>query len=149
MKKYKIKINGAEYDVNIHSVEDKIAHLTVNDIEFEVEVEGIVTNPTRMSAKKTTVKTEVPVMQSDTPVVKRQPTSSNSVYELKSPLPGVVMEIKVNVGDTVKAGDVGLILEAMKMENNIEIDRDGVIEKIHPGKGDSVLEGDVLLSIKF
>ena len=98
MKKYKIKINGAEYDVNIHSVEDKIAHLTVNDIEFEVEVEGIVTNPTRMSAKKTTVKTEVPVMQSDTPVVKRQPTSSNSVYELKSTIVGgylcLISEIK-------------------------------------------------------
>ncbi|MDR1203033.1 MAG: biotin/lipoyl-binding protein [Tannerellaceae bacterium] len=146
MKKYKIKINGAEYEVNIHNVEDKIATLSVNDVEYEVEVEGITTNPTRMSTKPI-VKTDTPTMQSDSPIVKRA-VKSGSAHAVKAPLPGVILDIKVNEGDTVKAGQIVLILEAMKMENNIEADKDGVIEKINYNKGDAVLEGDVLFTIK-
>lgn len=146
MKKYKIKINGIEYTVDIHSVEDNLARLTVNDVDFEVEVEGIKTNPTRMS--KETMLTQVPTMQSDTPVVKKAPTASATAHPLKSPLPGVILAIKAQAGDVVKAGQVVMVLEAMKMENNIEADKDGVIEKINPSIGDSVLEGDVLFTIK-
>ena len=146
MKKYKIKINGSEYEVEIHKVEGKFAHLTVNDTEFEVEIEGLMTNPTRMSTK-TVIKTEAPAMQTSIPVAKPHvvPTTAHAV---KSPLPGVILDIRANLGDSVKAGQVIMVLEAMKMENNIEADREGVIEKINPGKGDSVLEGDVLFTIK-
>ena len=58
------------------------------------------------------------------------------------------MELKVKEGDAVKAGQLLLVLEAMKMENEIESDRDGIIEKIKAYRGDAVLEGDVLLTIK-
>jgi biotin carboxyl carrier protein len=145
MKKYKIKINGVEYMVDIHDIDDNIAHLTVNDVDYEVEVEGITTNPTRMTTQA--VQSQIPKMQSDTPVVKPVP-ASGPAKPLKSPLPGVIVDVKVNEGDTVKAGKVVVILEAMKMENNIEADRDGVIDKISVQKGKSVLEGDVLLTIK-
>jgi len=143
-KSYKIKILGTEYEVDIHSVEDNIARLTVNEVEFEVEVEGFTTNPTRMSTKPI-VKTDT--MQSETPVVKR-PVASNSGYVLKSPLPGIIIDIPVKEGDSVKAGQVMVILEAMKMENNIEIDRDGIIAQIGPKKGDAVQEGDLLIKLK-
>jgi biotin carboxyl carrier protein len=146
MKKYKIKINGAEYEVNIHNVEDKIATLSVNDVEYEVEVEGITTNPTRMSTKPI-VKTDTPAMQSDSPIVKRA-AKPGLAHALRAPLPGVILDVNANEGDPVKAGQIVLILEAMKMENNIEADKDGVIEKINYNKGDSVLEGDVLFTIK-
>ena len=71
-----------------------------------------------------------------------------SATPLKSQLPGVIFDIKVREGDVVKAGQTVMILEAMKMENNIEADRDGVIEQIKAQRGDSVLEGDVLLTIR-
>ena len=148
MKKYKIKINGSEYEVDIHKVEGNFANLTVNDVEFDVEIEGLKTNPTRMSTKPLVkVKTEAPATQPHTQVTKPHvvPTSAHAV---KSPLPGVILDVRANAGDSVKVGQVIMILEAMKMENNIEADREGVIEKINPGKGDSVLEGDVLFTIK-
>ena len=133
-----------EYEVDIHNVEGKIANLTVNKMDFEVEVEGITTNPTRMTPQSV-LKTDI--MQSNSPVVKR-PAASNTGYILKSPLPGVILDIPVKVGDSVKAGQIVVLLEAMKMENNIEIDRDGIIEKIGPNKGDTVLEGDLLIKLK-
>ena len=66
---------------------------------------------------------------------------------VKSPLPGVVLDVLVKEGDVVKVGQKLMILEAMKMENNIESDRDGVVKSIVARKGDSVLEGDVLITI--
>lgn len=144
MKKYVVKIHGTEYAVKIKNVEGKIAKLTVNDIPYEVEIEGLTTNPTRMS---TATSIQQPVMQSDVPVTKPAPASS-SAYPMKAPLPGVILELAVKEGDTIKQGQLLLVLEAMKMENNIESDRAGVIEKINYHKGDSVLEGDVLLTIK-
>ena len=146
MKKFKIKINGSEYEVDIHKVEGNLAHLTVNDVDFDVEIEGLKTNPTRMSTK-TVKKPEASEMQSSIPVAKPQVVST-SAHAVKSPLPGVILDIRANVGDSVKVGQVIMVLEAMKMENNIEADRTGVIEKVNPAKGDSVLEGDVLFTIK-
>ena len=67
---------------------------------------------------------------------------------MKSPLPGVILDIKVNVGDTVKKGQVIIILEAMKMENNINADKDGKITAINVSKGESVLEGTDLVIIE-
>jgi biotin carboxyl carrier protein len=77
-----------------------------------------------------------------------KPVAKAATTGLKSPLPGVIMEVRVKEGDTVKKGTPVVVLEAMKMENNIESDKDGVVEKIHIQKGQSVLEGDVLLTIK-
>ncbi len=143
---YKIKINGTEYEVNIHKFEGTMAHLTVNEVDFEVEIEGLVTKPTRMEHKPV-VKT---IQQTDVPLLRKPQVSSvsGSGYELRSPLPGVIFEVNVKEGDTVKAGQQVLILEAMKMENSIQAERAGVIEKINCKKGDSVLEGNVLLTIK-
>ena len=147
MKKYKIKINGSEYEVDIHKVEGNLAHLTVNDVDFEVEVEGLMTNPTRMSTKPV-VKADTSVKLPAAPVVTKPHVVSSSAHAVKSPLPGVILDVRANPGDSVKSGQVIMILEAMKMENSIEADKAGVIEKINFGKGDSVLEGDILFTIK-
>jgi len=138
--KYKIKIHGAEYEVQIHKVDGNMAQLTVNDVDFEVEIERLAVNPTRMSDEP--VKTIKP----ETAAVK--PVSNQPVYELKSPLPGTILDICVKEGDKVKENQILLILEAMKMENNIQAGRKGVVEKIFRNKGDAVMEGDVLLIIK-
>lgn len=143
MKEYKLKINGTEYDVHVLNVTDGVANLTVNDVKYEVEVAGIKTAPTRVVSKGV----QAPEMQSEQPVAKPA-APKGAATGLKSPLPGVVLDVKVKEGDTVKMGQALLILEAMKMENNIEADRDGVVASISARKGDSVLEGDVLLSIR-
>ena len=65
-----------------------------------------------------------------------------------SPMPGKVMKIPVNEGDLLSAGDIVVVLEAMKMENNINADKDGKITAINVSKGDSVLEGNDLVIIE-
>ena len=74
--------------------------------------------------------------------------SAGGAGAVKAPLPGVILDLKVNVGDTVAAGDTVVILEAMKMENNIHADKGGVVKSICVNKGDSVLEGADLLIIE-
>ena len=138
--KYKIKIKGVEYEVQIHNVDGKIANLTVNDVDYEVEVERLAVNPTRMS--------DEPEKKISPEVAAIAPTSNQPVFEVKSPLPGTIVDICVKVGDAVSENQILLVLEAMKMENNIQAERAGVVEKILCAKTDTVMEGDVLIVIK-
>jgi len=138
---YKININGVEYEVNIRKVEDTKAHVTVNSVDYEVEVEGLTINPTRMIHKPAAA-TSKPTLS----VVK--PKIPPATYELKPPLPGTIIDICVAEGDTVETGQQLMILEAMKMENSIQAEQSGVVEKIFRKKGDAVLENDVILIIK-
>lgn len=145
MKEYKFKIHGTKYEVSINSVEDNIADVTVNGTQYEVEIEGKtskvikVTKPTPASASAATT---AEVISTAKAAAKKSAGAA-----VKSPLPGVIVDIKVRQGDRVTAGQHLLVLEAMKMENNIDADRDGIIVELKVNKGDSVLEGDTLLTI--
>ena len=153
MKNYKFTINGNKYSVDIVDIEDKVATVDVNGTPYQVELEVAVRKPA--SASKTVVKVATPTAvdnptQPPQPRVDPVPTaavapSGGSV--VKSPLPGIVLDIFVKVGDTVKQGQHILMLEAMKMENNIDADRAGVVKEVHVRKNDSVMEGDVLIVI--
>ena len=89
---------------------------------------------------------QAPTTASGAPVVSR-PATSGAAGAVKSPLPGVILSVDCKFGDTVKRGQKILVLEAMKMENNINADRDGKIVEIKVNKGDSVLEGADLVVI--
>lgn len=148
MKEYKIKINGNEYEVAIRNVEDNTALVNVNGTEYEVEVEGMATKATK--TPRIVQQTAVASADSHPAVVKTTSpasTASATAGNIKSPLPGVILDVLVHVGDSVKSGQHLMILEAMKMENNIDSDRDGVVKDIRGRKGDSVLEGDILITI--
>ena len=75
------------------------------------------------------------------------PVAAGAGSPIKAPLPGTIIELKVNVGDTVKQGDVVLVLEAMKMQNNIESEYSGTVTSITVKQGETVMEGAVLLTI--
>ena len=141
MKEYKYKINGNVYKVAIGDIEDNIAHVEVNGTPYKVEMEKA---PKVVVKPVTRPTTPAPA---PTPVVKPAAPSTGK-SGVKSPLPGVILDIKVNVGDTVKKGQTIIILEAMKMENNINADKDGKITAINVSKGDSVLEGNDLVIIE-
>lgn len=144
MKEYKYKINGNLYKVAIGTIEDNIAHVEVNGTLYKVEMEK-----TPKAAVKPVIRprsTSAPAAPAS-PVVKPAAHSTGK-SGVKSPLPGVILDIKVNVGDAVKKGQVIVILEAMKMENNINADKDGKIAAINVSKGDSVLEGTDLVIIE-
>lgn len=146
MKQYKFKINGTEYAVDIVDVEGDMAKVTVNGSKYRVEVEGLAVKP----AGKTPKVAKTPVVGA--PMVspaadRKQVATSAAANAIKAPLPGVILSVDVKVGETVKVGQRLFVLEAMKMENNIDSDREGIVREIKVDKGDSVLEGDVIMTI--
>ena len=142
MKSFKYTINGNVYKVHINSVVDDIAEVEVNGTPYQVKME----KPAKKQMVTLKRPAQAPTTATGEPVVTRQaaPTTQGAV---KTPLPGVILQVKCNVGDTVKRGPTLIILEAMKMENNINADRDGKIIEIKVHKGDSVLEGADLVVI--
>jgi len=145
MKNYKFKINGNEYEVDIINVDGNIAQLEVNGTPYNVELEKDI-KP--MKTPKLVRQVAVPSTDSTPSIaLTSNPSAPKGGGTVKSPLPGVVLELHVREGDTVKIGQKLLTLEAMKMENNIDSDKDGVVTSIKAHKGDNVMEGDVLVII--
>ena len=144
MKEYKYKINGNLYNVVIGDIEDNIAHVEVNGTHYTVEMEK---KPKAEVAPKPVARPAAPAPAlASTPAPAAKPAAGKS--GVKSPLPGVILDIKCNVGDEVKKGQTLIILEAMKMENSINADKDGKISAINVSKGESVLEGTDLVIIE-
>ena len=142
MKRYKLKINGNAYEVAINSIEGNIADVTVNGASYQVEMENA------PAAAVAAPAVQAPAVQpaAATAAPAAQPASGAGT-KVTSPLPGVIIEVSVKVGDAVKAGQKVAVIEAMKMENEISATKDGTISAIHVSKGDSVLEGADVVSI--
>ena len=139
---FKMKIHGNEYNVDIKKVGEGVAEVEVNGTVYSVDFEA----ERKVSKTPTLTRTPVYTTQAERPKSTASPTE-NRGKTVKAPLPGVILELRVREGDTVKAGDVLLIMEAMKMENNIVAPTDGRVSALRVGKGDNVLEGDPLVEI--
>ena len=143
MKEYKYKINGNLYNVVIGDIEDNIAHVEVNGTHYTVEMEK---KPKAAPAPKPVARPAAKPAAAPAAAPAAKPAAAKS--GVKSPLPGVILDIKCNVGDEVKRGQTLIILEAMKMENSINADKDGKVTAINVSKGESVLEGTDLVIIE-
>ena len=160
--KYQYTVKGVDYEVEIQDIEGNIANVTVNGIPFEVEMK----QPVKAGKQKVKLGGTANEGASSS---SSAPQSAKASADLQSaarsgqtgdagkaasgkpvvaPLPGTINEIKVKVGDKVNAGDTVVILEAMKMQNNIEAETSGTITSINVNKGDAVMEGDTLVTIK-
>ena len=154
MAKYEYKVKGVDYVVEIQDIEGNIANVTVNGIPFEVEMK----QPVKAGKQKVKLSEERRVKSEESnssssatnasSATATQPAAAASGKPVVAPLPGTINEIKVKVGDKVNAGDTVVILEAMKMQNNIEAETSGTITGINVNKGDAVMEGDTLVTIK-
>ena len=153
MKDYSLKINGHNYDVQIDDVNETsaLAHVVVNGVAYEVEIEGAKTLPASKPQVAPAPKSANSAMITPSgaaPPPRIAAAAPTSGYAVKCPLPGTVLGVKVAVGDTVTAGQTLLVLEAMKMENNIDADRGGVVKEILVQQGATVMEGDNLIVIE-
>lgn len=145
MKRYKFKINGNSYDVKIDSIEENHAVVDVNGVSYEVELEK---KSTVIKTPKLVRSVAIPTTDSSAATAKTSsPLAPKGGGTIKSPLPGVILKVHVKVGDIVNLSQELVTLEAMKMENSIQADKAGVVQAIHFNTGDSVMEGDVLLTI--
>lgn len=145
MKKYKFKINGNEYDTEIINIEDDCAEIEVNGSVYKVEVDKQIKSS---KTPKLVRPKAIPSTDSHPSLAKTSsPSTPKGAGNIKSPLPGVILDIFVREGDKVSMGQKLLMLEAMKMENNIEADKAGIVISINKSKGDAVMEGDILIVI--
>lgn len=136
MKQYKYQINGNPYSVTIETPgEDGTIVVSVNGETYNV------------------VREPEPIVEKKRPVVKAPvAVKSDSANELQdalcSPLPGTVVEIKVKVGDSVKEGMPLIVLEAMKMDNNLTAEKDGIVKAILVEEGEAVKENTPLVTFE-
>ena len=140
MKEYKYTIDGKEYVVAIGEIVENTATVTVNGEEFKVEME-----PEKEPEKKKVVLGQPSAEKTEETNTAVNVNTSNAV---KAPLPGVITSIEVVVGQEVKAGDTVVILEAMKMANNMEAENDGKVTAICVKQGENVLEDAPLVVIE-
>jgi len=139
MKKYKFIINDVDYSVQINSVEERTIEMDVNGVSYTVLLDKEV-----KQTKTPTLRRSVAVPSTDQSAEVKTNAKTGIV---KAPLPGTIIDIFVKPGDTVSIGQRIISLEAMKMENTIEADRNGKVIAINVNKGDSVLEGVPLMTI--
>ena len=152
MKKYSLKINGNPYEVKIEDINESstMARVTVNGTKYDVEIEGgkasVIKKPAVVAAPEATGLSVTP----KTPIATKPaaPAAAASGLKVTCPLPGTILSINVKEGDTVAAGQTVVVLEAMKMENNIDAERGGVVKSINVQAGATVMEGEVLLVIE-
>ena len=140
MKEYKYTINGNKYEVVIGDITDNVATLTVNGEEFKVEME-----------REAEPEEKKPVVRAAASGAADEPaagTAANKANALKAPLPGVITDILVEVGQEVQAGDNVIVLEAMKMANNLQAEKSGKVTAICVQVGQSVMEDEALVVIE-
>lgn len=141
MKNYQFEINGNNYEVRIRNFEDNVVDLEVNGTSYQVNMKQEVKTP--KTPKLVRSKTPPPSTKDSKPL-----TRKGKLSVIKAPLPGKILNVLVSEGDTVKKDDKLLVMEAMKMENNIQSDTSGVIKSIKVSAGQSVLQDDILLEIE-
>jgi len=145
MNKYEYKVQGIDYEVEIEDVEGNVAKVKVNGIPFDVELN----QPIKAAPK--VKKVEPAPAAPHKLVTKPAPTPASTTpgegAQVTAPLPGTIVEVKVAVGQQVHSGDTVVVLEAMKMQNNIEAENDGTITSVMVNNGDTVMEGTVLVTI--
>jgi biotin carboxyl carrier protein len=141
MKKFNFKIKGHDFEVKVKEIEDNIAQIEVNGTEYNVELQK------EVKQVKTPRLIRKPVLSS--PGEASIPKSQGAkLIKVTAPLPGNIFKVMVGVGDQVKKGDNLLIMEAMKMENNVLAEKEGVVSSVNVKVGDAVLQGDVLIEMQ-
>ena len=137
-------INDMEYNVTVNSVAGDKAEVTVNGVVYQVKIE----NNEVVNAVPTSVQpAAAPVAAAPVSPATPAAPAAGAGKPVKSPLPGVIVAVKVKVGDAVKNGQVVAVLEAMKMENEIQAEFDGVVTSVNISQGDSILEGAPIVTI--
>lgn len=148
MRTYSYNVNGAQYDVTIESIQGQVAKMNVNGVIFDIEILGAPLSEGDLPAAPATVApaaaATTPAPAAPAPAAKGEAGAGTPV---NAPLPGVVTKVLVSAGQAVKKGDTVIVLEAMKMENNITAECDGNVTGVCVAAGDSVMEGTTLITI--
>lgn len=149
MKKFNFTINGDDFAVRVKKIEGDIADLEVNGTPYSVKIhQEVKTTKTPVVLVRKDINTrhgDDRIKENMTPVSESKRPSAKAI---KSPLPGNILKVNFAAGDTFKEGDTLLVMESMKMENNILAERNGKIVKVCTPVGKAVLQDEVLFEIE-
>lgn len=142
-------IDGTTFEWDVTEIKDGSYHVIKNNRSYKVEVLNVDAIEKKLMVVVNGNKYELKVKDKFDVLLKKlgfDNLKTNKINELKAPMPGLVLDIRVSEGETVKSGDALLVLEAMKMENIIKSPTDGVIKKINVKKGVAVEKNQVLIN---
>jgi biotin carboxyl carrier protein len=146
MREYVLSIGGKEYKARVKEITSEYAQIVIGDKEYHVELEKFGPSaPAPPQASK--VATQTAEGAAPLKEVRTMTSSAGLAGSVTSPLPGMILEIKVKEGDSVKAGQELLSMESMKMENKIQAPHDGMVKRVFVKSGDNVAEGDKLVEV--
>ncbi|MEX2607424.1 MAG: biotin/lipoyl-containing protein [Kiritimatiellia bacterium] len=147
MRTYKLNINDTKYEIEVKSFNLKTATLMVNGKTLEVNVEEVISPaPSLATPAAEPRKSSGPSPAASTARVANGPGPAPAGGDgIKAPIPGAILSIAVKEGDTIEAGQLILVMEAMKMENQIKSTRAGKITKLCVQPGDAVAQGQDLV----
>lgn len=148
MKRFELLLNDKAYLVEVTKISSNGALVNVNGVQYEVGIKDLTADSHAPQIMRVT---EPPPASAagDAPAGQPQAAVETIGGEtiIKAPLPGLIIDVKVNVGDKIQAGDVLLVIETMKMENNVMSPRAGTIKEIKVTAGESVNEGAPMIVI--
>ena len=152
MRTYSYTINGARYDVTIESLRDQVAKLNVNGVAFDVEILGAPLSEGDLPEVAAAAAPAAPVAAApkaeSAPAAPAAKGAAGAGEPVNAPLPGVVTKVLVAACQAVKKGDTVVVLEAMKMANNLEAEKAGKVTAILVKVGENVLEDTALVVIE-
>jgi len=149
MKKFSFTINGNDFTVRVKKVEGDIADIEVNGTPYSVQIhQEVKTSKTPVVLVRKEVQTKQGDARTKENLLPVSESKKPSAKAIKSPLPGKIIKFNVAVGDSFKDGDILMVLESMKMENNILAERSGKVIKICAPEGKVVLQDEVLFEIE-
>ena len=146
--KYKFTIDGTSYSVNVKTVEGNKAEVEVNGKSYSVGLEQEVNTLKTPILVRSEVVTKPGENKIITNLPPPPPSMRPSANSIKAPLPGSIIRVVTTVGATVKEGDLLLVMESMKMENNILAEKNGVIKSIAVEAGQAVMQDDTLMDLE-
>lgn len=157
MREYVMSVGGKEFHAGIKELNAEYALVQVDDKEYKVVLkklgsgQSVFSGLGRSSAPQAASAPGAASARESAPVMAQPPQSAAGSPEgsstVTAPLPGLVLDLLVKEGDAVKAGQSLLVMEAMKMENQIQASFDGTVKKIFVQKGANISEGDKLIEI--
>ena len=146
-RRYKITVDGTSHNVEVGYVAESPVRVNVDGVDYDVEV------PDKPDRRATPAKPSAPARPIARPTATASTTTSArspgaSANAMTAVMPGRVLSVAVSVGDSVSRGDLICVIEAMKMEQQIGANRDGVISAVHISGGDSVAHGQILVEFE-
>ena len=155
MNEYVLSINQKEYRAEVGEINAEFALISVNGKEFRVDLKQLALNKLMPAAVQVAEARPMPPLAASASSVAPTPAAplaaaaatGDASSLVKAPLPGLIIDVRVREGEKVKAGQNIIVMEAMKMENQIQATTDGTVKKIFVKKGDNVAEGNAMVEI--